>query len=188
MQRILDPLGDCVKDEDGALMYTVDDKELNSFKLDNEEAMRAEYEELKEYKLENHGGLLESDYRVELFEKLENDATTFDQKDFAEVFDREMSIFKKDERYDYVKDMRDCYKDSLSKSTEAKIFETIPDHFFWDIKKPQRKSVIIPKNRYNPFRGREYKNFFEIRDNEPYIDGQHQKENRNDAVSSYRRY
>lgn len=43
-------------------------------------------------------------------------------------------------------------------------------------------------NRYNPFRGREYDNFFEMRDAENYIDMQNKKENKNDSISTFRRY
>ena len=65
---------------------------------------------------------------------------------------------------------------------------TIPDHVFWDIKKPLGKKDIIPKNRYNTFRGREYDNFFEMRESEEYLEKQTVKENKNDSISIYRRY
>jgi len=44
------------------------------------------------------------------------------------------------------------------------------------------------KGNYNPFRGREHENFFEMRDNEEYFDRQDKKENKNDSISIYRRY
>ena len=43
-------------------------------------------------------------------------------------------------------------------------------------------------NRYNPFRGREYNNFFDMRESEEYIDRQKLKSNLNDSTSIYRRY
>jgi hypothetical protein len=35
-----------------------------------------------------------------------------------------------------VKDLKDAHRNSLATSLEDKILETIPDHVFWDIKKP----------------------------------------------------
>ena len=94
----------------------------------------------------------------------------------------------KGEKYDYIKDIKEAYKDSLKLSSEAKIFQTIPNHYFWDIKTPLKKSYIIPKNRYNPFRGREFESFFDMRDSETYMDLNSSKDNLNPSVSLFRRY
>ena len=84
--------------------------------------------------------------------------------------------------------MKDAYKNSLRTTTEEKILSTIPDHVFWDIKKPLQKKPIIPKNKYNPFRGREFDNFFEMRESEEYMDRMRKKDNINDSISIYKRY
>jgi len=47
---------------------------------------------------------------------------------------------------------------------------------------------MIRTNKYNPFRGREYSNFFEMRDHEDYMDSQETRDNRNASVSMFRRY
>ena len=72
---------------------------------------------------------------------------------------------------------------------EDKILDTIPEHVFWDIKKPlnQKKDLVVT-NRYNPFRGREYESFFEMRDQEDYQERMETKRNINDSVSMFRRY
>ena len=72
---------------------------------------------------------------------------------------------------------------------EQRIFKTIPSHTFWDIKKPVTDDAIYKReNRYNPFRGREYNNFFEMRDAELYLDNQFKKKNLNNSVSMHGQY
>jgi len=46
----------------------------------------------------------------------------------------------------------------------------------------------LPKNRYNPFRGREFHDYFEMVNFEEYIAGQTNHNNRDPSVSYYRRY
>ena len=101
---------------------------------------------------------------------------------------KELAVFGEGEEYNYSKDMKHAYQHSLKTNTESKIFSTLPDHLFWDIKTPQREKGHIRLNRYNAFRGREFNNFFEMRASEQYMDSQHKKPNRNDSVSMYRRY
>lgn len=51
----------------------------------------------------------EMEARVKILTRLEQeDAFTFD--DFNAVLDRELSVFKEGEKYDYVKDVRDAYR------------------------------------------------------------------------------
>ena len=77
----------------------------------------------------------ELDQRIKILENLERESpSTLDE--FNQELDRELSIFKDGEKYDFVKDIKDAYKDSLSKSQAERILETIPDHTFWDIKTP----------------------------------------------------
>jgi len=105
-----------------------------------------------------------------LLQELDENKSIFKADDFEKILVKELGVFKDGEKYDFVKDLKDAYKNSLKTTTEDKILATIPDHVFWDIKKPLQKKAIIPKNRYNPFRGREYDNFFEMRDSEEYLD------------------
>lgn len=120
--------------------------------------------------------------------ELEVRKTQADLDEFHASVDQELAIFQKGERYDYVKDLKDAYKDSLKATSEQRIFDTIPDHVFWDIKKPQRDPAYKRDNRYNTFRGREFENFFEMRDAEEYLDQSVHHANRNNSVSSFRRY
>ena len=47
MQRIIDPFAGHSKDENGSIIYTVQDKELAFFNLDNDEKLRKQFESLK---------------------------------------------------------------------------------------------------------------------------------------------
>ena len=189
MQRIMDPFAHATKDENGAILYHVSEKDMSHLDLDNEEVLKEEYERLKSkadvWDVDEED---EDAWRMALVEELESQTAPFKIEDFEAVLDKELAVFQKGDKYSYVKDLKDAYKVSMASSTESKIFSTIPDHVFWDIKTPQKPQILLKKNRYNPFRGAEFDNFFEMRESERYIKGQHQKENRNDAISIYKRY
>ena len=122
--------------ENGALFYKVEDKELSPLVTD-EDKLRREYEILKDTS-DNAWDISEDEenaLRLELVEDLHK-LSPYSVDEFNELLDKEFSVFKQGEKYDYVKDMKDAYRESLSKTTAQKIFETIPDHVFWDIKKP----------------------------------------------------
>jgi len=43
MQKIMDPFAESIRDEEGSIVYTVEDKELSSFKLDDDAFMKAQF-------------------------------------------------------------------------------------------------------------------------------------------------
>ena len=159
MQKIMDPLAGAHTDKDGALHYHVEDKELRF--LNNEEVLRAQYEKFNSaaevWDVDEQD---EDAFRLAMLQELEEGKSGFKIDDFAAILDKELAVFQKDEKYDYVKDLKDAYRISLSQTTEQRIFSTLPDHVFWDIKKPQQAGYLLKKNRYNPFRGKEFENFF----------------------------
>lgn len=108
--------------------------------------------------------------------------------EMEEVFSKELFVFQEGEKYDYLKDIKDAYSDSLAKSRAEKIFETIPDHHFWDIKTPLTRKLHHINNPYNPFRPYPFSSFFELRDYEEYIDRKEKGENIKTGISLYRRY
>lgn len=61
-------------------------------------------------------------------------------------------MFKEGEEYDVLKDMQDAYQKSLSKSMHDRLFDLLPDHVFWDIKKIQEKPTTMLENRFNPMK------------------------------------
>lgn len=112
----------------------------------------------------------------------------FSEDEFNKVLDQEFSIFKDGEKYDFVTDMKDAFKNSLRKPTSIKIFETIPEHVFWDIKKPLIGEQNKIHNPYNPFRKYPYESFFDMRDNDEYMQRRTHKDNIRDNISYFRRY
>ena len=163
---------------------------MNNFATDltDEAKLREQYERAKtKNEVWDFDEEDEEAFKQALLQELEEDKACISVDDFDKVLDKELGTFI-DQRYDYVKDLKDAYKSSLKTTAEQKIFATIPDHVFWDIKTPKKAPALIRTNRYNPFRGREYANFFEMRDQEAYMDSQERKDNRNSSISMFRRY
>ena len=143
MQRLVDPFAGAPRDEDGAIVYTVTDSELADKKLDDPDYMKALYQEFtSKAEVWDIDAEDEDAWRIGLMEELESYNTQFNIDDFHAVLDKELAVFQKGEKYDFVKDLKDAYKDSLKTTSEQRIFDTIPDHVFWDIKKPQQLSLI----------------------------------------------
>jgi len=139
MQKIYDPFAGAYKDENGSWVYEVEERELVGYRLNDEEHLRQLFEKRKEgneaaWEIDPEEENFE--FKQKLFEELQNDQTPFNAKDFQDVFDREISVFKEGEKYDFVKDLKNAYQDSLRLTTEQKIVRNLPDHVFWDIKKP----------------------------------------------------
>ena len=137
LQRALDPFAGARRDAEGSLLYRVEDRELAHFELGNDEALRAEHADLKSkdevWEIDDEDA---EAVRLGLMDELQNGATPFDVKDFENVLNKELNVFK-EEKYDYVRDLKDAYSRSLKTTREERIFATLPDHVFWDIKTPQ---------------------------------------------------
>ena len=108
--------------------------------------------------------------------------------EFNEYLDQEFSIFKGDKRYDFVEDIKDALSESLSKCTAERIFNTLPNYFFWDIKRPNRPDNLDYKNQYNPARKVPFDSFFDMRQQEEFFDRRQIKMNLIDSVSTHRKY
>lgn len=67
--------------------------------------------------------------RAGILEELSKNSP-YNMDEFELIMEAEMSVFKSNEHYDYVTDMRRAYSESLGKSNVEKIFETIPDYMF----------------------------------------------------------
>lgn len=156
--------------------------------LNDEDRLRSEFEKLRN--ADNTWDVSEEDedaMRLALLADLEENSP-YSIDEFNAILDKEFSVFKNGEKYNFVKDMKDAFREGLSKTTAQKIFETIPDHVFWDIKKP-----LIPDQQkfmspYNPFRKYPYSSFFDLKDYDEFTHRRSRKENLRDAISLYRRY
>lgn len=101
---------------------------------------------------------------------------------------KELNIFTDGEDYSFVKDLRDGFADGLRESAADKIFKTIPDHVFWDIKKPLQEDLETYSNKYNPARKAPYDDFFDMRKHEAYQRRQREKRNLTENISFHKRY
>ena len=173
--------------ENGAIFYKVEDKELGD--INNEEKLRAEFARLKEA----NSGVLESSeedvdqLRIALLEELSNNSP-FSLDEFNEVLDKEFSVFKTGEKYDFVKDIKEAFSKDLERPAAEKILDTIPDHAFWDIKTPNTQDPQRFMNPYNSFRKYHVSTFFDSREYEHYMQRRTHKKNLDDGVSTRRRY
>ena len=157
--------------------------------LQSEDKLREEWARAKSA----NSGVLEAseedinELRIALMDEMEQNSP-FKEDDFNEVLDKEFSVFKNGERYDFVKDMRDAFASSLEQPANEKILDTIPDHAFWDIKTPQKADPQRFMNPYNSFRKYQVSSFFDSREQEEYMDRRTRKQNLRDSISTYRRY
>ena len=160
---LLDPFAGSRRLDNGALFYEAQDADFAE-SLGNEEQLRAEYAKLRDLNdtsIEVDESNLE-ELRIAVLQELERSAPkTLDE--FNEIMDKEFSIFKEGEKYDFVKDLKNAYEDGLAETQASKILDTIPAHAFWDIKTPLNKPVQKYVNPYNPFRGIPFGSFFEFR-------------------------
>jgi hypothetical protein len=102
--------------------------------------------------------------------------------------DKELSVFKEGEKYDYVKDLQEGFSTGLSTPVELKIFRTIPAHVFWDIKKPLNTAEEFYMNPYNPARKYPNEDFFDIRTNEEWLRERKENMKMKANVSMHRNY
>lgn len=188
LQKILDPFAGAERDEDGAVVYTVTDAELAG-EVDDAAKLKEQYQKLSSAaEVWDVDPEDEDAWRLALYDDLVGERSPFKVQDFHAVLDKELAVFKKGEKYEFVKDLKDAYKDSLATPLEQRIFQTIPEHAFWDIKKPLQDGQHKRENRYNTFRGREYENFFEMRDAEEYLDQSQHHRNLNNSISKHQQY
>ena len=121
-----------------------------------------------------------------MWEEIDEDRLPLDA--WEHMVDQEFSVFKKGEKYSYIKDMQDAFAPGQSTSMERKIFKTIPDHVFWDIKKPLREPEDMVLHPYNPARKYPFESFFDRRNYEQWRHDRATNLKIKDDVSRHRRY
>jgi hypothetical protein len=187
LQRALDPFFGSGRDELGTIVVNIDDRDLASYRLNDVERVKAEFDALRDKTQPWELNDDEATARMQLLKELTEKNPGYDLNEWKDIIAQELGVFN-NENYNFTKDLKQAYRRSLKTSTEDKILETIPDHYFWDIKTPQGPTPVVRKNRYNPFRGREFDSYFEMRESERYLQRMHNKKNHNDAISIYHTY
>jgi len=149
--------------------------------------MRAQFERLNDQSNEvcEIGEEEEDEMRVNLLTEMEEAGISTD--DFNDMLAKELNIFSGDD-YSFTKDLREGFNDGVSTSAADKIFDTLPDHVFWDIKKPVRDDPESYWNKYNNARSVSATNLFEMRSTERYFRGQKLKNNTHNNISYHAKY
>jgi len=181
-QRILEPLAGAQRDAEGTINLTVRDGDLATFNLDDDEKLRSQFDDLANGEFDDEQNDIE---RLQNLARIYS--SSYDTSEWNQVIADQLATFKGEEKYNFVRDLRDSYRDSLSTNVEAKIFNTIPDYVFWDIKKPLSPERTVRSNRYNPLRGAD-RDFFEMRNMEEYHVRQKNRDNLNDSTTLYSQY
>ena len=95
LQRMIDPFAGAPKDENGTIMYTVEEKELEELLLYGDEAkLRAQFEA---YKSKNEAWDMdeeeEESFRLAMLQELEENNTIFKADDFEKILTKEFGVF-----------------------------------------------------------------------------------------------
>ena len=185
LQKILDPLANAPRLENGALFYEVEDCELDPH-LKNDDFLKTEWE-LAQAGNNESWEIDEEEIRLRIVKEMANINGMFSEEAMNQQFN-ELAVFKPDEEYDYVTDLARGYENSLKKSAANQIFDTIPNHVFWDIKKPLGSDEEFVLNKKNPFREYPFTSFFDYITWDDYNDKRDKKENIKDSCTFYRNY
>lgn len=184
-QRIFEPLIDAERDENGTLVVNVDACEIRNV---DEESLRKAYENARDKNSLAHDGEDDEEYRLQLMRDLQADSVSLEA--WNQILGDELGVFKHDEAYDYATDLRRNFDASLAESKQQKIFKTIPDHVFWDIKKPLKRHLdrVVKTNDINPTREHYARDFFDLRANEEWKRNRENKRDLNQSISMFRQY
>ena len=159
LQRMFEPLTGATRNENGTLVLNIVDKEL-AYGLD-EETMRGEFERANMYEpfptKEWDIGVL----RNALYDELRENTTVADEWD--KILNKELAAIKDNGEYSAVADMRNAFDRGSKTSTFMKMLRTVPEHAFWDIKKPLTREENCHMNTYNPSRQVPFSSFFDAR-------------------------
>lgn len=107
MQKMFEPFAGAPRADDGAIEYTLQEKELASLNLDDETKLRQLYEKLNsDAEVQDFDPEDEEAWNNILVEELDAKKGPFKVEEFRAVLDKELGVFQKGERYDFVKDLK----------------------------------------------------------------------------------
>ena len=96
MLKLFDPFAESTRNEDGTIIYTLEDKELGDFKLDDEAAMRGQYEKSKsKQEVWDIDAEDEDGFRLAMLQELEEGKAGFSIEDFHASLDKDLAVFQK---------------------------------------------------------------------------------------------
>jgi len=84
--------------------------------------------------------------------------------------------------------MREAFSEGVAQNNTGKIFNTIPDFVFWDIKKPLVGENHHITNPYNPGRAHHNTDFFDMRSQEQWATDRSAMRNIHCGISTRQKY
>ena len=95
MQKLLDPFAESKRDEEGTIIYTVEEKEMDSYRLADETFMKESFELMKtKSEVWDVDAEDEDAFRLAMLQELEEGVAGFKIEDFHSALDKELGIFK----------------------------------------------------------------------------------------------
>lgn len=165
-QKIFDPLMTAKKLDNGCLFYELSDHEVQMGL--REDTLREQFDLIKNLEVCEIESENMDELRVMYLDELAKNYIPTDQ--WNDVLAAELDVFKEDEKYDYAKDLRDAHQHGLKTNLADKIFDTLPDFVFWDIKTPRASlEQEVESNKYNPARNEGNNDFFTMRIHEDWL-------------------
>lgn len=184
LQRMFEPLAGASRNQDGTMVYTIVDKDLQ-YGLD-ESIMRGEFDRANKYEPLPQEEWDISTLRMALYDELRENTTVADEWD--QILIREFSAIKGNKKYSAVEDMSNAFAHGSKTSTFMKMLRTVPEHAFWDIKKPLVPEVDYHMNPYNPARQVPFSSFFDARKYDQYLSDREHSSNVTTDLTRHRRY
>lgn len=181
-QRIFEPLADAVKLDNGTTFLELTEKDIASEV--EESRLRAQFAKLQN--LEALEGEDEAEIRAAVFDAMAD--AGIDTEEWDKILAREFDTFKSGEKYDYVTDLRRTFDTEVATPMSQKIFKKLPNHLFWDIKKPLaegNKEMFL--NPYNTARKYPYESFFDMRRHEDWLTSKEEQRNTHANISGHTR-
>lgn len=181
-QRIFEPLADAQVLENGTVFFELTDKDIA--KDVDESLLRSQFEKIKS--VEAVEGEDESEIRANMYDAIEK--AGFDVEEWDKILAREFDTFKEGEKYDYVTDLRRTFDTEVATPLASKIFKRLPNHVFWDIKKPLSSgNEEMFLNPYNTARKYPFESFFDMRRHEDWLQSKEEQKNIHSNISMHTR-
>jgi hypothetical protein len=144
LQRTFEPLAFVTKDENGSNFLELTEKDLAHLDLQDEQKAQELYRVFTEGREEFTPAELADQSVIDRIVKVRDLAANETHEELDRVMMQEILVMKEGQEYNFSQDMKELFRNHLKENSEVKIFKTIPDHYFWDIKKPLHPKPIIP--------------------------------------------
>ena len=171
-----------IKRPDGSVIYAVEGEELAEYKGFIKEKTATLKKAFSEDDEEDEGEGSDLSEEIDALHEKQSSLKSLEDSDIIK------NVFNEDEEYSFVKDYRNAFEKSLATPLKDQIFDSIPEHAFWDIKKPLKKMQSPSLNTFSPMKPKTCYTFWDFSVNSDWMHRHEKKENINNHISLWRRY